>query len=112
MALLAVTSVDRSGVRTDDGAAADVAGDTFPNTGQEYFHVANGSGVSVDATIDVVAALDGQAVADKVVTVAAGQAKIIGPFPKGVYNDANAHVKVTCNPITTVKVKALKFTQS
>src|SRR5574340_260270 len=106
MALLAVTVVNRAGTILD-GAAADVAGDTFPNTGSEFLFVKNGSGAGIVATLDVTATVDGVAVPDKTVNIAAGESRLIGPFPKGFYNDANGRVKVTCAPVASVLVKAL-----
>jgi hypothetical protein len=108
MALLAVTPITKAGIDTA-GVAADVAGDTFPNTGKEVLIVKNGSASPITVTLDIKATLDGQAVTDPTVTINAGIEKIIGPFPLGYYNDANGRVSVTYSAVTTVTVKALSL---
>lgn len=106
MALLALTSVTRAGTDTA-GAAADVAGDTFPNAGREYLVVKNSSASPITVTLDVTMTVDGQTVVDPTVSVPAGGERIIGPWPTGIYNDANGRVKATCSAIASVTVKAL-----
>jgi hypothetical protein len=106
MAILTVTPVTRAGIDIA-GAAADVAGDSFPNTGHEYLVVKNGSGAPITVTLDIKQTVDGQAVTDPTVTIAAGASKIIGPFPTGIYNDTNGRAGVTYSAVTTVNVIAL-----
>jgi hypothetical protein len=50
MALLTAQQISQSGL-IPVYSAADAAGDTLVNTGIQYFHVKNGSGVSVTATV-------------------------------------------------------------
>jgi hypothetical protein len=112
MALLTIATISRDGV---DIAATDVpatvtTGDTWANTGGEFFYVNNGSGSSINVTFDIQATVDGQAVADRVVAVGAGIAKVIGPFPTGQYNDGSGLAKATCSAVTTVTVAVFKFT--
>jgi hypothetical protein len=106
MAILTVTTVSRAGIDIA-GAAADVAGDSFPNTGHEYLVVKNGSASPITVTLDIKQTVDGQTVTDPTVTIAAGASKIIGPFPTGIYNDTNGRVGVTYSAVTTVNVIAL-----
>lgn len=108
MAILTVAAVSRAGVDAA-GAAADVAGDSFPNTGAEFLLVKNGDAAPINVTLDIKATLDGAAVTDPVVAVAAGATMLIGPFPRGIYNDANGRVSVGYSAVTTVTVKALKL---
>lgn len=109
MAVLTVTPVTRAGVDVA-GVAADVAGDEWANTGKEIVEVKNGSGVSITVTLDVKATLDGNAVTDPTVTITAGQTKAIGPFPRGVFNDANDRAKITYSAVTSVTTKVLQVT--
>lgn len=107
--LAAATTLSRAGVQIDNGAAADVAGDSFANTGVEYLVVENASAGPVTATFAVQAQIDGLPVsAGKQVVVPAGATFIIGPFPKQFYNDGNGRVNVTYSAVTTVSVKVVK----
>jgi len=108
MAILTVITVDRTG-KDVAGAASDVAGDEWANTGQEFVEVKNGSGGSINVTLNIQATLDGAAAVNPVVAVGAGVTKIIGPFPTGVYNQvANGRAKITYSAVTSVLTKVLK----
>lgn len=106
MAILTAATVSRAGVDVV-GAAAGAGGDSFANTGKEFLEVKNGGAASINVTLDIVATLDGQPVTDPVVAVGAGVTKIIGPFPTGIYNDANGRVNVSYSAVTSVTVKVL-----
>ena len=108
MALLTVTPITKTGIDTA-GTAAAAGGDTFPNTGREMLVVKNSGASPITVTLDIKATLDGQAVTDPTVAVAAGVEKVIGPFPTGYYNDANGQVAVSYSGVTSVTVKALSF---
>jgi hypothetical protein len=107
MALLTVTTVSRAGAVLSGVAATATTGDAFPNTGKEFLVVNNGSGASIDVALKVRKTVDGQAVADRTVAVAAGAVRIIGPFPLDQYNDANARVTAICSAVTSVTVQAI-----
>lgn len=107
MAILTVATVTRAGLDVV-GVAADAAGDEWANTGQEFVEIKNGSAGSINATLDIKPNIDGAAVTDPVVAIAAGVTKIIGPFPPGLYNDANNRAKVTCSAVASVTIRALK----
>ena len=107
MATLAVSTVSRTGVDIA-GVAAGAGGDEFANDGYTFFKVTNGSGGSINVTVDCVATVDGLAVTDRVVAVAAGASKMIGPFSPSQYNNGNGRVAVTYSAVTTVTVIALK----
>lgn len=107
MALLTATTVTRAG-HDVAGVAADAAGDEWANTGQEFVEVNNGSGGSINVTLNIRATLDGAAAVNPVVAIAAGVRKIIGPFPTALYNDANGRAKVSYSAVTTVTTKVLK----
>lgn len=110
MATLTVVNVTRAGVDVV-GVAADAAGDEFANTGQEFVEIKNGSGAGITATLDIKSTVDGAAVTDPTVSIAAGQTKIIGPFPPAYYTDSTTgRAKVTCSAVTSVTIKALKLT--
>lgn len=95
MALLTVNEVTRDGVLYAVVAAA-AAGDSFANDGRTLLAVYN-SHVSAARTIsiDIQKAVDEQDPPSRTVTLAAGQTKLIGPFPTGIYNDPNGRVLLT-----------------
>lgn len=109
MATLTVTAVARAGIDLA-GVAAAVGGDQFLNTGKEVLIVANGSGVSINVTFATPATVDGLAVADRTVAVAAGVTKAIGPFQRYAYNDTSNYVQITYSAVTTVTVKVVSVT--
>lgn len=104
----AVTTVTRAGLDTV-GAAADATGDEWPNTGQEYIEIKNGGGAGITVTPNIQATLDGQAAVNPSVAIAAGQTKIIGPFPTAIYNNtATGRAKVTYSAVTSVTIVCFK----
>lgn len=110
MATLTVQTVDRAGLVGDPTVAAAGGGDNWANTGAEIFVVKNGGGGSINVTLDIQSTVDGQAVTDRVVAVAAGVTKFMGPFPTANYNDGNGRMNVTYSGVTTVTVMVIKPT--
>lgn len=108
MALLTSTTITRAG-HDIAGAAAAAGGDKFANTGQELVLVKNGHGTDPrTVTLDIRTTVDGQAVTDPTVTVAAGITKAIGPFPT-VYNDTDGNVNLTySDSAANITVKVIK----
>src|SRR5512147_183985 len=111
MAASALTAapVTTSGV-SYAGAAANVDGNFFTNTGAEILLVKNASVGSINVTCVTQQTVETLAVADKVVAVGAGAEIAIGPFKRQVYNDATGYVQVTYSAVTSVTVKVLKVT--
>lgn len=110
MALLAVTDVARTGIDAATAVAAAGGGDSFVNTGKEFLLIKNGSGGSITVTFVTQIQVDGQAVGDLAVAIAAGVTKLIGPFPKGYYNDGTDEVQVTYSGVTSLTVLPLRLT--
>jgi hypothetical protein len=78
-----------------------VDGDSIMNNGARLLHVTNGSGSSINVTVNLGRTIDGQAIAAKVHAIAAGASKFIGPF--GVnYSQPTGEVLVDYSAITTV----------
>jgi hypothetical protein len=107
MAILAVQTVVRGGI-DPVYEACDVGGDEFINTGIPFIHIKNGDASPVDVTIETPNAVDGLAVADRVVTVPATSERMLGPFPARTYNDANAKVKLTYDSVTSLTIGLFK----
>jgi hypothetical protein len=114
MSLRSPSSVPHpGGLRIESGqlSAADVSGDSFPNTGRTYVIYENSSGGSLDASVDAPAVdnfgFSGNAL-DVTLTIPAGQTKLFGPFPENRHNDANRRVQVTYpGGVTGLKIAVL-----
>ena len=116
-ALLAKQVIQEDGIAATMSAATG-GGDTFANPdGKKFFFCKNGGGGSINVTFT---AADTNANsqergritrADRVVAVAAGVEKLIGPFAPKVFNDAAGIVAVTYSGVTTVTVAVLELGQ-
>jgi hypothetical protein len=95
MAILTVNQVTRDGVLYAVVAAA-AGGDSFVNDGRTLAAIYNSHGsASRTVSFDIQKTVDGQDPPSITVTLTAGQTKLVGPFPTGIYNDANGRVQVT-----------------
>jgi hypothetical protein len=110
MATLIPVQGSRNGLIISSGlTAASSGGDQFANTEREQLIVKNADASSKDVTFVSQQTVDGQAVADKTVTVAAGDTMAFGPFPAGTFNDAGGNLQVTYSAVTSVTVKVIKI---
>lgn len=93
---LTVTKIDSDGDAISyTNASTGADNNDFDNNGKTFIIVHNAGASSATATFTTVESRDGNAVADKAITVAAGATKIIGPFDRQIYNDSNGQVTVT-----------------
>lgn len=104
---LTVQTIVKTGI-VPSYAAANVDGNSFANDGNTFHHVKNGSGSSINVTYQTPGTVDDLAVTDRVVAVAAGAEKMIGPFPPGIYNQSG-EVYVDYSAVTTITVAAIKM---
>ena len=103
MANLAVSTTTRGGLEPDDTATACAAGgDAFTNDGATLLYFKNGGVATRTITIATQIAPDGFATADRTITLLSGDRVIAGPFPPGVYNDANGKVQLTYDAVTSL----------
>jgi hypothetical protein len=88
-----VQDIVRTGVIPSYASAAATAdGNQFQNDGRVFLHVKN-SGTEKTVTVQTPGLVDGLAIAElAVVVVATTGDKIIGPFPPGIYNQADGNV--------------------
>lgn len=84
--LVAQQSAAPAGTVVTDGTPSASDFYYWPNNGKDLLIVKNGSGSSINVTINRYGTFDGDTVADRVVAVAAGAEKVIGPFDMGIYN--------------------------
>jgi len=79
------TGLSKSGIATTL-AAADTDGNMFINTGRTFIIVNNADVAAKTVTFQTPLEVDGQGIADKVVSVPATTERLIGPFPPDLYN--------------------------
>lgn len=109
MATLSVQTIVETGLETTYANAAG-GGDTFPNTGQEFIHVINGSGG--DITVTVAASQTNASngayglltKSNAAVVVTAGEERMIGPFPPGAYGNTGT---ITYSGVTSLTIAVL-----
>jgi len=90
--------------------AATSGGDSFSPGDHNVFYVKNGSGASINVTIDVTATVYGLAAPDITVAIPAGDEAFLGPYPAGeVAQGSTGLCDVTYSAVTTVTVAVLTF---
>jgi hypothetical protein len=95
-------------------ASATAGGDTLVNTGIQFFHVKNGSGVSITASVipvvtTIIDPLLGALTKETALLVlAAGTSGFLGPFEVDAFNSTAGTVSITYSPaITSVSLAGL-----
>tara|TARA_R110000803_G_scaffold110310_1_gene178691 strand:+ start:23 stop:367 length:345 start_codon:yes stop_codon:yes gene_type:complete len=112
MATLTAQKITQAGL-TPTYASAAVAGDLVLNTGIQYFHVKNGSGVSVTSSVTpvvstVVDPLLGTLVKEiATLVLAAGEEGFLGPFETAAFNSTTGTIEIEYTAVTSVTVAAL-----
>ena len=113
---LTPVQIARAGVSSDKTLVAPTAthGNKVINDGKTFLRVINGSASPITVTVDVVGEVDGQTLADLVVTVAAtGDAdgkddQLIGPFTK-TFEQADGYIWAVCSAVATVQIGAFRL---
>ena len=89
-------------------AAAAGGGDQYTNTGKELIHIKNGGGGAVVLTLDIEKTVDGQSVVDPIVTIPAGEERMLGPFTS-VYEDPDKNVSLTYDGVASLTIGVFKL---
>ena len=103
-----VQDVERSGLEPSY-EAANGDGDAFENNGRVVFHAKNGSGGAITLTFQTPGMVDGLAVADRTVSIPAGEERMCGVFPPSDYNQSDGDVYVDYSGVTSLTVAALRI---
>lgn len=106
---LTVTAVARTGNDVATLSAANVDGHSVVNTGRMFIFVKNGDASPHTVTVQTPRTVDGLAVAELAVVVAAGEHKLIGPFPVNTFNQVGADygkIYVDFDAVTSVTCAA------
>lgn len=78
----------------------------IPNkNGDVLIRVTNGGAEATNVTIATPGEVDGNAVADKVVAVANGKTKVLGPYDPKTYNDKKGRLALTFSKVASVKLE-------
>lgn len=102
--------VVRTGLTHAFVAADQVNGNQFMNTDERVFlYVKNGGAGAVNVTILTPITVDDLSVPDRVVNIAAGVNKLIGPFQKQYYNQTDGMVYVDYDTGTSVTVAVVRL---
>lgn len=93
---LTISDVTRSGVTQPAQQNGDNVNGNYLayNDGKIIIEVQNSSGGALNVTFGIPGTLDGVSTAGKVISVAAGAYVYFGPFPPGIYNQADGTVNV------------------
>ncbi len=96
------TLVPADGARVEASAPNFTTGKTAAAASNNYYIPNNGrvilicaAGTSATITVETPNTSDGLAVADLTVALGNTNVRAIGPFPQGIYNDAQGRIKVT-----------------
>lgn len=110
MAALALTQcpVDGGAVLADVAVAAAAGGDTAPVGPNRALYVNNGSGSSVTVTVATPGEVDGLAVADATLVLAAGKTGLI-PLTRLFAQPIGGRAAITYSAVTTVTVAVLEL---
>jgi len=94
---LVVKTVVLTGLDPDTPAyvAATEGGDLCPNDGRTFLHFKNGATQETTVTIDSLAACDQGADHNAVVVLPVSEDRMIGPFPRGRFNNAAGKLAIT-----------------
>ena len=116
---LTVQSIARSGLEAAYVAAtAGADGNVFDNAGgKKFVHIKNGGVGAIVATFVVPNTADGLAVADRTVSIPAGEERFVGPFgalyeAEDTDNSIEKAVQVTYDSVTSVTVAAIELPKS
>ena len=105
---LSVQDIARSGLSPSYSSAVG-DGHSVQNNGRVFIHVKNGDSSSKTITIQTPGTVDGLAVADRDVSIPAGEERMIGPFPPGQYNQSDGDIYVDYSATTSVTIAALRM---
>lgn len=112
MALLTAQQITQSGLEPVY-VTPSVSGDEVANTGVQFFHVQNDSGITITATVVPVVStvidpsLGTLVKENAVLSLAASEEGFLGPFEIKAFNDTQGNIKITCSAQASVKLAVL-----
>lgn len=107
MAIVATKQIVRAGT-APAYAAASAGGDKVTPDSSTFLHVKNASAAAVTCTVVTPGTVDGLAVADLAVAVAAGGEAMIGPITPGLFRDpVDGLAAITWSAVVSVSFAVL-----
>lgn len=109
MAIQTAQQITNTGTQPTYNAAA-AGGDKFAYTANAFIHVKNGD--TAAHTVSVVsqyAPVPGIAPADIAVSIPAGEERMIGPFNRQFFENADGDVELTYDAVTSVTLAVLRL---
>lgn len=107
MADLAVQKIVLTGL-SPTYAACTAEGDTVLNDDYTFLHVKNAHTGAWVVTVDSREPCSQGFDHDVVVSVPAGEERMIGPFPRGRFNDAAGKLEITYDGVTALTIAAIR----
>lgn len=109
--VIPVTDLTRAGVAPPAQTASDSSNGMYvaSNNGRVIFEIISTDGSSRNVGFAIPATPDGQAVADKTVTLSAGGTAICGPYPPIYYNQTDGSLNINPAVNTTLKFRAYRL---
>ena len=110
MADLVVKEVVLTGLNPNDPVyvACTGGGDAVLNSGHTFLHVVNGHSGAWVVTVNSIQACSQGFDHDVEVSVPAGEERMIGPFDRGRFNDANGKLAITYDGVTALTIAAIE----
>lgn len=108
MATLSVQKIILTGIKPTY-VTASAGGDDFENSGRVFLHVKNEHTGPQTITINSLRICDLGYDHDAVVTIPAGEERLIGPFPRFRFNDPNGKVQVSYSGVTALTIAAIEL---
>lgn len=105
---LTVETIDRDGLEPTMTAVF-VDGHQFLNDGKVTRLLVENGATAFALTIQTSKTVDGQAVADRTVSIGANETHEIGPFPADVYNQSDGKVYIDYSDVTDGEVNAARL---
>lgn len=105
---LTVAQISRTGIQPAL-VAANVDGNFFDNDGMTFLNVDNADASPHTVTVNSLVNCDQGVDHNVAVVVGAGENHLIGPFPKGRFNDASDQANITYDAVTSVTIQAIRL---
>lgn len=109
MASLQSQQISIAGTKPTYSAASGGGGDEFVPDLRTILHVKNGDGSSHSVTVVTPGTAFGEAIADDVVAIPAGEDRMIGPFDPSGFTGSDGLAAVTYSAVTGVTVAVIRI---
>lgn len=109
---ISVQKVVKTGLQptyTDDATLNGTDTFLFENSDKTFMHAKNGDSSQHTVTVETPVTVSGLDVAELTVDIPAGENRLIGPFPPGVFNDNSGEAAFTLDAGTSMEIAILRL---